>query len=179
MSDPNARGQLALGLHASSRSQPSLEGGSRHSCYCQEPSEQEAGSSACAKYQQRDNRPGGLPLFLLFLPEALGNSPTVIPECCCFRSRATATPGAPTYPGKGPEALKDGSVACAAAQVSWGQRKKAALRAQAPGQGRGLWLCSWLSKTLNLLILFSLPGTPRPPFIPDFKTSNASSRKPS
>lgn len=60
--------------------------------------------------------------------------PTGILECRCLRS----CPRAPTYPGEGPEALEDGSVARAATQVSCGPRDKAALSAQAPGAGEGL-----------------------------------------
>lgn len=91
-----------------------------------------AESNACARDPQQDDRPAGPPTCLLFLPGALGSLPTVIVECFGFRSCV----GAPTYPGKGPEALEDGPVACAATQVSCGPREKAALSAQTPGQER-------------------------------------------
>lgn len=108
--------------------------------------------------------------------------PTGILECHCLRS----CPRAPTYPGEGPEALEDGSVACAATQVSCGPRDKAALSAQAPGAGEGpvtldpgsveyslyIFCCLCLEHPVLLLVFLtskhlsllpgSLPTLPRP-----------------
>lgn len=86
---------------------------------------------------------------LLSNPEAVGIPPHCESRVLLLQEQSHCWPGPPTYPGEGPEALEDGSVARAAAQVSWGQGRK---------QVRGLWLL-WACSVFPLLCLGHCPSS--------------------
>lgn len=71
---------------------------------------------------------GGLTTLACFIlppnrPKVLGILPVVLFAVSWFRGRLCPLQG-PTYLGKGPESLEDGSIACTAAEVSWSTRRR-------------------------------------------------------
>lgn len=148
-------GKLALRQCTSSRNRFSrLSLKESPSALEENPSLHTNGGVYCpARCPQQEDLPAGHLIFLLCNPEALGIPLGVIPgeqgHCC---------PGVPTYPGEGPEALEDSSVACAAAQVSCGPRKSHEVSA-GPSADEGR-VASLPAQSYALLAYwFSLPGT--------------------
>ena len=118
-------------------------------------------------------------IFLLCNLEALAIPPTVIPECLPFGSRATLCWG-PDLPWR--RSGSPGGWVCSLCNGTgslW-YKEKVAVSAQAPGKLGGFVVL--LPVQLDALFARSVSSAcsaPLSPCLPDFKTSNMSSRKPS
>lgn len=111
------------------------------------------GRAQCpARYLQQKFLPVGHLIFFPVTQRPLASLPTVIPECCCFRNRATAVPEPPHLPWQ--RSGSPGGWVCSlysGISFLWA-KEKPAMSALAPGQLRGL--LALLPARLNALYIF-------------------------